>query len=348
MIEKVPRVSIGLPVYNGEEYLAEAIESHLAQTFTDFELIISDNASTDGTQGICESFVARDPRVRYERAAQNCGASANFNRAFELARGEYFKWAAHDDICAADFLARSVAVLDSEPDVAWCFSRSQIIDKRGQPVPTPTRSMLDASSKRHPAIASRDASRPQDRFLGVLLGLNWCLDLYGLTRTAVLRKTRLMRPVYGIEKVLIAELSLLGRYEEIDEPLMQVRVHANASGALASLAEQQAFYNPQGVRRFDFPRLRLLWGYVTATVRAPLSISERLGCALAVGRYIMQVRKWKRVLTSTYRRKGTGAGNSEIDLYTPGKPGGTSTNGEKSTRSTKKFRNDDSPIVSAN
>src|SRR5688572_10868700 len=103
MPEKNPRVSIGLPVYNGENYLAEAIDSILAQTFEDFELIISDNASTDRTQEICEAYAAKDGRIRYYRSEVNKGSAWNFNRVFELARGEYFKWAAHDDYIAPEY-----------------------------------------------------------------------------------------------------------------------------------------------------------------------------------------------------------------------------------------------------
>ena len=100
MPDKVPRVSIGLPVYNGENYMAAAIDSLLAQTFTDFELIISDNASTDATEQICRDYAHRDGRIRYYREEVNRGAAWNFTHTFELARGEYFKWHAHDDLCA--------------------------------------------------------------------------------------------------------------------------------------------------------------------------------------------------------------------------------------------------------
>ena len=92
-----PLVSIGLPVYNGDRYLAEALDSILAQSFADFELIISDNASTDGTQDICETYARRDERIVYSRLPENLGAAPNYNRLVEMARGELFKWAAHDD-----------------------------------------------------------------------------------------------------------------------------------------------------------------------------------------------------------------------------------------------------------
>src|SRR5262245_7281116 len=103
-----PTASICLPVFNGDNFVRQTIRSILDQTFTDFELIISDNASTDGTAAICEQFVAQDPRVRYYRSDVNRGLAWNFNRAFELARGRYVAWIGHDDLMAADYIKRCV------------------------------------------------------------------------------------------------------------------------------------------------------------------------------------------------------------------------------------------------
>src|SRR5262245_57216615 len=95
---EVPRVSIGLPVYNGAKYLAEAIDSLLEQTFSDFELIISDNGSTDATPAICEEYAAKDGRIRFLRQEINRGLAWNWNCVLEESRGAYFKWAACDDL----------------------------------------------------------------------------------------------------------------------------------------------------------------------------------------------------------------------------------------------------------
>src|SRR6185295_20414870 len=99
MQNRPPRVSIGLPVFNGEQLLRQAVDSLLAQTFSDFELVISDNGSTDGTEAICREYAARDSRIRYLREPENRGGSWNFSRLPPLARGEYFRWSCHDDIC---------------------------------------------------------------------------------------------------------------------------------------------------------------------------------------------------------------------------------------------------------
>ncbi len=131
MSNLTPRVSVGLAVYNGENYLREAIDSILAQTFTDFELILSDNASTDKTQEICLEYAAKDKRIRYYRNDQNIGGIRNQIRTVELSRGEYYKLAAHDDVCAPDFLEKCVEVLDRDPSVVLCYPKTKIIDENG-------------------------------------------------------------------------------------------------------------------------------------------------------------------------------------------------------------------------
>ena len=126
-----PRISVGLPVYNGQNFLAAAIESVLAQTYRDFLLVISDNASTDATQRICEEFASRDPRVDYHRAQTNRGIVWNFNEVFRLSRTEYFMWFAHDDALAPQYLERCLEVLDRDPSVVSCFSSCRDIDGTG-------------------------------------------------------------------------------------------------------------------------------------------------------------------------------------------------------------------------
>ncbi len=125
------KVSIGLPVYNGEVYLKEAIESILNQTYGDFELVISDNDSNDMTQAICIDYLKKDRRIRYYRNAKNMGAAYNYNRVFKLSNGKYFKWAAHDDICHPEFLEKCINVLDTEKEVVLCYPIAQVIDENG-------------------------------------------------------------------------------------------------------------------------------------------------------------------------------------------------------------------------
>src|ERR1043165_9639676 len=123
------KVSIGLPVYNGANYLAESIDSILQQTYSDFELIISDNASTDATEELCRSYAARDGRVRYFRQKQNLGCALNSNFVFRQSTGEYFKWISHDDLHAPRFVERCVEVPDRDPSVSICCPKGVLIDE---------------------------------------------------------------------------------------------------------------------------------------------------------------------------------------------------------------------------
>src|SRR5262249_2568633 len=106
-----PSVSICLPVYNGENYVKQAIASILTQTFGDFELVISDNASSDATQDICQSAAQGDRRVHYHRSDINRGLVGNFNRLAQLANGDYLVWIGHDDVMAKEFIGRCVEAL---------------------------------------------------------------------------------------------------------------------------------------------------------------------------------------------------------------------------------------------
>jgi len=128
---KIPKVSLGMPVYNGENFIREALDSLLAQTFTDFELIISDNASTDKTEEICRSYADRDRRIKYIRQEINKGGFFNFNYLLNSASGEYFTWVAHDDFLDHNFLKEMIAYLDQHPDVAICSCDFRVVDREG-------------------------------------------------------------------------------------------------------------------------------------------------------------------------------------------------------------------------
>jgi len=124
-----PLVSVGLYVYNGERFLEEALDSILNQTFTDFELIISDNASTDRTGEIAEGYAKRDDRIRYYRSEKNMGGGWNMRRVYELATGKYFKWAAADDLLEPDFLRRCVEILESDPGCVVAQASTKQVDE---------------------------------------------------------------------------------------------------------------------------------------------------------------------------------------------------------------------------
>ena len=299
-----PRVSVGVPVYNGAEYLEQALDALLAQTFQDFEIIISDNASSDATASICRAYAALDPRVRYQRRETNIGAIANFNAVFQTARGEYFKWASHDDVCAPTFLERCVALLDADPSVEWCHTQSSHIDPAGRPLDLPGMANVSyappgpvhGGPSTTSTSVSRESDRASDRFRAVLLGEGGCLDSYGLIRVTAIHRTRLYLPYFGSEKVFIAELALLGRFREIPEVLFYPRVHPRAAASLPTAEAQVEYTNPAAPRAALRRRLGLLWGYAQVVRGARLPTTERLRCSLVILRYLLQAHKWRAVL----------------------------------------------------
>ncbi len=312
MNDSAPLVSIGMPVYNAEAFIEEAIDSLLAQSYSDFELLISDNASGDRTRDICEAYAASDSRVRYFPLQENLGAIRNFNRVFELSRGKYFKWASHDDICAPQFLERCVDVLERFPEVVWCHSRSRHVDERGQFVGVGPDSVIsyacphstwDKADDGH-RFLSRESPDLQERFRSILLGRDGVLDSYGLIRSSVIRQTPLYLPYFGSEKVFMAELALRGQYREIPETLFLVRIHSAAAYNMRSNAEQRKFIDPKGRRWFAFTRVKLLIGYLRAIMRAELTFGDRARCLAIVLRYLMQTGKWKRIFLHLFTGRG--------------------------------------------
>jgi glycosyltransferase involved in cell wall biosynthesis len=266
----VPRLTVGLPVYNGERYLAEALDALLGQSFRDFELIISDNASTDRTEQICRRYLARDKRIRYFRQPVNLGAAPNHNFVVEQARGEYFKWASHDDLYHRDLLRRCVEVLDAHPEVVLCHAWAAFIDTEGAVV-----HRVDYR------LATDSPSAPR-RFADMLF-VQGGDDVYGVMRTDVLRRTPLHGSYHHAERTLVTELGLYGPFHQVPEVLYFRRDHpGRAERARPSRRARAANFDPRRANRLRHPALRLLveyvWGYVAGIQRAPLSPLDRLRC----------------------------------------------------------------------
>lgn len=277
----MPRVSIGVPVYNGERYIAETLDSLLAQTYKDFELIICDNASTDGTQQICRTYVERDTRVRYVRNAENIGASKNYMLALELSSGEYFRWANSDDLFAPEGLARCVEILDREPSVVLAYPKTKLIDERGKVI-----------SEYHDEMHIQ-SSKASERFAQVFARLGYVNVIYGLMRANILRRTGLLRSFPGGDIPLVAELSLYGKFHEIPEFLFSRRLHPKASSSYKDdVSLTQEFFDPSTKGKISLRQWQHLWTHGRSVMRAPLGIVEKMRMYL----FIARMGVWKRNL----------------------------------------------------
>jgi glycosyltransferase involved in cell wall biosynthesis len=217
-----PEISIGVPVYNGASAgLSSTLRSILSQSFEDFELIISDNASTDETREICQGYARRDRRVRYHVNDANIGAGANYNRVFELSCGRFFKWAAADVQCLPGMLQRCYDVaVDSRAGFSLVYPRCQMVDLAGKPL------------KIEPKSIMLPHAPPHRRMMRVIESVTWVSQLYGLMPRDILRRTRLMDSFASSDWVLLAELAILGEIREIPEVLLK-RSYDPTSGSAA-------------------------------------------------------------------------------------------------------------------
>lgn len=274
-----PPVSIGLPVFNGQQYLRETLDSLLAQTCGDFELIISDNASTDATEEICRGYASRDRRVLYHRQDRNRGAAHNYNLAVELARGRFFKWNADDDLIDPDVLLRCLALLEERPEVVLCYPQTRIIDAASRVV------------REYDDRIAAGAARASDRFLRVLSLTGECNAVFGLIRREVLRRTARIARYIGSDVVLLGELSLYGGFHQLAGSCFYRRDHPAASSSDKRYRRQIEFYDPGSRRRFLMTNWRHHCEFLRAILRAPLPPAEKARCTAHVARHLFHVRR---------------------------------------------------------
>lgn len=258
-----PRVGIGMPVYNGEEYLEETLDSVLKQSFNDFQLIIADNASTDRTEQICRNYAKKDPRISYIRNPINLGASKNYTACFEPSDHEYFRWQNADDPIEPNLLELCVKSLDENPQAVLTYCKTKIIDQQGE-----LTELYDDKLD----LRQRSASK---RFINCLSSIGLSNVLYGLMRREQLAKTALMGNYVASDINLIAELTLYGEFHEIPEHLFCRRMHPEASSWDRSDDERQKNFWDPSKRKLFLQSWRSIYEYFKASFRAPLPIKEK-------------------------------------------------------------------------
>jgi glycosyltransferase involved in cell wall biosynthesis len=265
-----PQVSLGMPVYNGESFLKDAIHSILNQTFQNFELIISDNASTDQTQEICLFYAAQDQRIRYYRNERNMGAAWNQSQVVRVAKGEYFKWAHHDDVCAPELLEKCVEVLNQNSSVVLCYPQTTLINQSGKEVEKCSDGFNLRSTKPHQRFR---------RYHQLVRYGNICNPFHGLMRRDILLKTPLVSGYPSSDLVLLGELILYGEFYEIQEYLFYKRDHPdNSVRAYSTYRERIAWYDPAKKGKLYLTKWKWFLEYLRAIQFAPISILEKIFC----------------------------------------------------------------------
>lgn len=266
-----PRLSIGIPVYNGGRFIKETLDAFLKQSYSQFELIVADNASDDDTEEICRAYCRKDKRIQYCRSEKNYGAAWNHNRLFKLCCREFFMWGAADDLCESDYIERCIEVLDTDPTVVLACAKTRFIDENGE--------SLDI----HDPGWNLTAGSAAERFHKVVTSRHWVNALFGVIRADSLAKTRLLAAYPGGDYRLLGELSLWGKFFEIPEYLWIRRIHGDAASQNKNDVQWETkfysgngrnIYLPLGNLYFDHFRTVLLSNF---DFRAKLYIVRTLG-----------------------------------------------------------------------
>lgn len=279
-----PKVTVGIPVCNGEPYLVETIEALRSQDLGDVQVVIADNASTDGTEEICRKVVAEDDRFVYHRSPVNRGIPFNYNRLLEFADAPYFMWNCADDLVEPTHLSRCVAALDARPDAFGAYSRVRLIDSAGTAIGT-----LDDVGLR------LEGDRPHDRVARYFAHRAFqIVGFGGVLRTGTLREFGGLPPFYGGDVLLGMRLVMTGDLVQVPEELFIQRRHDLQMNKLqgGDPVRQQLTYNPDRGLRVAFPQWRLNYEMLAAAARAPLPVGERAAVAAALTRR-WTVKNWR-------------------------------------------------------
>ena len=272
--QQLPLVTVGVPVFDCERWIRQALEAILAQSYKNFELLISDNCSTDASYEICKNYARQDARVRLRQNPHNVGVTENFNILCRNAAGKYFKYASCNDLCAPDFLLRCVEVLETHPDVVICHPRTRrLFEDTGK--------FEDDECTLH--LMSED---PVERMTIYLESGGLNNVAHGLIRLDVLRKTLSLGKYLGSDINMMAELSLLGKFYQVPEFLFYRRVGRQSLSALRTTQELASLIKPGHTRLYWQS-----WMYMLAFSRVALRTRLRFRDKFRLLRYV--VRRWR-------------------------------------------------------
>ncbi len=289
-----PLISVGIPVYNGERFLRRAIDALLGEGLgSDLEIIISDNASSDGTQQICESYASKHDTVHYSREPLNRGAAFNYNRVLAMSRGRYFKWNAHDDFIRPGYFKEVLAELQDHVDAVGVFTNAVYVDDAGHEI-------SDIASTA-PGLTKWRGARVEQA--GKLLDLLFddgqvaMAFAMGLYRADKLREIPQLGNYYGADWVIALELVLAGEVRYLSEQLVAFTRHKHSSSfrAIPDAREQQRFFDPsvKSDIRIKFQHRRRFFEIFRSAARADGTLRERALLQLAIIRCCARRARWR-------------------------------------------------------
>jgi glycosyltransferase involved in cell wall biosynthesis len=263
-MSKQTLVTIGLPVYNSEKYLEQSLRSLLDQTYADFELIISDNASTDRTGEICRTYASEDSRIRYLRNDENIGNPGNFNRIARLTETPYLKWSTADDYWDTSFLEKAIPIMESDSEIALCYPKTYLVDADGRN-PEPYEDNLH--------LVDED---PEVRFRKLLAQVGLSHQHLGVIRCSALKRTHLLGSHVTSDINLLAELTLYGKFYELPERLFYRRFHKDSGSWKRGDADHEArTYYAAKPRAAAFAHWRWHAAFFKAVAASDLSLKSK-------------------------------------------------------------------------
>jgi glycosyltransferase involved in cell wall biosynthesis len=278
-----------MPVYNGERFLAKALDSYLSQSFTNFQILLSDNASTDHTEEIARGYAARDKRIRYHRNPKNMGAGWNYLRVYTLATGKYYKQAAHDDFCEPEFLAECINALESDPEIVVAYTKTRMVDGEGKLV------------EDYECPLRTDSNDPLVRFGDLVLINHRCFPIFGVHRLSALRSLPPMGSFPHADGVLLAQLGLMGRFYESKKRLFISTKHdGQSSYTLSSRSDKprkfrltsrvgrlpsQEWWDPNRKKDITLPEWNIFVQYMKSVDRSSLGFSQKVRAAGILARW---------------------------------------------------------------
>jgi glycosyltransferase involved in cell wall biosynthesis len=274
---KTPFVSIGIPVWNAEKYLGRTLDTLLNQTMDDFEIVLSDNGSTDSTPAMLKSYADQDSRIRFELHDVNRGAAWNYNRVLEIShpKAKYFKWVAGDDEHGPGYLAATTQLMEADAGLSLTHSRTSDIDEHNNEIKV-----------WEDQVTGLDSDNPAVRIHDLVTMNHECFQAFGLIRGDVVRQTQGLGRFSDADRVLITEIALRGRMQNAPEVMFMRRQHPDRSMVVyANARERHAWFDPERAAKITFPHWRLGLEFSRAIRRAPLTVTERRECLAQLGSF---------------------------------------------------------------
>lgn len=257
-------ISVGMPVYNEEKFIRQALDSLISQTFQNIEIIICDNASTDKTPDIIQEYIEKNNNIKYYKETTNKGSLYNFVKAFELSNSKYFMWASGHDIWSANLIEKIINQLELNPGASIGYGTTVWIDEN------------NSEAQRQSGWIDTRGMHPVERFFSTIWGN--VHPILGIMRSKDLKSTRFINTA-GTDLIILADMALKGDFLHVAESTCyrrELNIRANESQQdRIKRYQHKNFKLSSGVFNKLLPLLRLPIELTIIIIKSKLSIIEK-------------------------------------------------------------------------